>query len=205
MDPLDLKGIQFRRRRVHRQQSGWSPESWVLAGFAFAVGLLVFFWYRTVGDEPAEDVTDSTLAGSPAFVKSDPIHDAAAVRPQVADATEYINSDPGRWISKCRSPSGVITFRTEGCLDDERELDRTAFQTDIVSSVAAWQVVQADTNQHRSSGQVAIISSSDQDAGGRDACEFAKQERKSVRDRLGMNITYEGIQQLDEMVHHACK
>lgn len=84
-------------------------------------------------------------------------------------------------------------------------LERTAFQTDIVSSVAASQVVQADTNQHRSSGQVAIISSSDQDAGGREACEFAKQERKSVRDRLGMNITYEGIQQLDEMVHHACK
>lgn len=206
MKPLDPAELEFRKRRgLHRSEPERSPERWVLVGLAIAICILLAIWYVTTRGDAAESEGMLARPDAGGFVSNAASDDRVIHQPESTHPAADIVVDARRWLSKCRAASGVDTFRTEGCVDGEQELARTHFVPDVASQAPMVASATDSSRYPGLSGQVAVIANTHQDASERSRCDMAKANRKAERVRLGMNVTYEGIQRLDEMVHQACK
>ena len=208
MDQDPARELQFRtraaapRRRppAHRD----SPWPWILTalvGFGITLVLVMLLLRRTAGS----DARLYQQAESSPAVAGQPVDTAQVVH--VEDASAGNARAGGRIIHKCRGRGGVTAYRSDGCEEDEQLVAVTPILVADSPSpaVPVSSPEQAPAVRDTYAAVGAVIENGPHDDGARTRCERAKAYRSDARDRIGLSITYEGIQQLDEMVRQACR
>lgn len=206
MRPIDPDELTFRKRtHERRSETSIKPETWAIIVMLLGVLLLAAMWVRTTQNEALSEVVLHAPVPAPLPNAVSTTRDEVTATYQEAELTQSDINDQ-RWIYKCRGPSGVNTFRSEGCVEDEEMLERKLV---LLKENAPARVVAAASQRLTTAtsryGQAAYIPSGNAASYARSRCDIAKAERQEARDRLGMSITYDGITRLDDMVREACK